>query len=345
MIRLTTEFAPSALFYRDEPTESGSANNNSLDFVRWMMGEAGKYLAAGKLREAERCARDAQESSRKARAHVDQAQALIHLSEVYREMGKLGPALRAARQAYDILRRQPGLAQRHNEAVAAYDLGLVHQLLGNEMDALNWYQTAHHLFELAREYWAAHRDGARVRVCVRLQRWIANLSDCVTQDRQYGGYHSTLIIPARLVGNADNFSSIARLRLGGFLLGQQLAIGDRNFQVYGLGDNGSARLGEPLLLEDEKEYSVYEVPEEVCKQGKARKGDYVLVERTEKGDLKAPYYVVEGGSGPDFGKFEREATTGEITFKSMTTGRVIGGVAGKSEFSRYIPRALLRPTS
>ncbi len=67
---------------------------------------------------------------------------LVCLSEVQRETGRLGPALQSAREAYHILQRQPPMLQRHNEALAAYNLGLLHHLLGNRPEALNWYDTA-----------------------------------------------------------------------------------------------------------------------------------------------------------------------------------------------------------
>jgi len=93
---------------------------------------------AGRLLEAERHALDAMQASQKPGTNVSQAMALIHLADVHRDMGKLGPALADCQKAYRIFQRQPSHYQRHNEAVAVYALGLVHQLLGSEMDAINY---------------------------------------------------------------------------------------------------------------------------------------------------------------------------------------------------------------
>jgi len=331
MIHLTAHFAPSALFYHED----------TPDFIRWLLEEAERCQEQGDLKEAERLAQEARESSREARAHVEHAAALTRLSEIYRQLGKLGPALRCARQTYDILQRQPGLVQRHNEAVAAYNLGLIHHLLGNEVDALNWYQTARRLFELAREFWAAHKDTQRVRACAQLERWIASLSGCLTHDRQRDGFHSSVIIPARLIGSGESFFSLAKLRVSGYLLGQQLVIGERSFQVHTLSSSGRPTLKERLMISEE-EYAVFELPEPACSQVGAQAGDYVLAQRTERDDLSALCYVLEGKTGADFGQFARDPATGQVSFKSIVTGRVIGAM-DSGDFVKYVPLALLRP--
>lgn len=325
MIHLTAKLVPSTLFWHNAP----------LDSVHRLLEKADRLREAGDLREAERHAEDARKSSQQARAHIEHAAALVCLSDIYRDMGKLGPALRCGREAYDILRQQPGLPQRHNEAVAAYNMGLIHHLLGNHVDALNWYQTARRMFELAREYWAARGNVTRVRTCTHLERWIRNLSNCLTRTVEHSGFHSTLIIPARLMGGGNDLFSVAELKISGYFLGQHIVIGNRAFQVHTL-------TGEEVAIRRGEEYRVFEVPESACPPIEAEKGDYVLVQRAQREDPTMRYCVVEGASWLDFGRFQRDAT-GTVSFESLLTGRIIGGL-GDGDFSIYHPIALLKPT-
>jgi hypothetical protein len=324
MIYLTAELAPSGLFYIDTP----------FGPVQQLLESARECCGNGDLKRAERCARDAWECSREARAHVERAAALIHLSDVYREAGKLGPALRHARDAYAILQRQPGLAQRHNEAVAAYSLGLIHHLLGNDADALNWYQTAQRLFELAGEYWATCNERARRRTCTCLLWWIRSLSGCLVRARERDGFCSTVIFPARLMGGEDGVFSLVELRVAGRVLGQQLTIGERAFRVC-------TSDGEGVVIEDEERYRVFQVPEPVCPHVGAQQGDHVLVQHTTQEEPDLPYCVVEGEAGAEFGRFRRDEA-GEVVFESLVSGRIIGGLGGDG-LPFYRPVALLRP--
>ena len=323
MIHLTAEFTPSALFHHGAFREP----------VQRLLERADRCWLAGDLKGAERYAQEARLSSREVWAHVEEAAALIRLSDVYREMGRLGPALRSAREAYDLLSRQPGLVQRHNEGVAAYNLGVIHHLLGNEVEALNWYQTARQVLKLAREYWAARKGTDLVRTCRRLEQWIAELSDSLTREEGRGGLLSTLILPAQLIGDGDGHASVTELRVEGYLLGPRLVIGDRSFQVHPL-------TGGSVIIRAGEVYRVFEIPEEACPPTGARKGDYVLMRQAEPEGPDRDWGVLEGEAGPDFGHFRREE--GRVSFESWTTGRVIGGLEG-GDFSLYAPLALLRP--
>lgn len=141
MINLPSKLTPSELLcYEELPP-----------FIDELLQGSRSLRREGRLPEAEHCALDGMQASQEPGANVSQAVALIHLADVHRDMGKLGPALADCQKAYRFFQRQPSHYQRHNEAVAAYALGLAHQLLGSEMDALKWYRKSGQLFERVKE--------------------------------------------------------------------------------------------------------------------------------------------------------------------------------------------------
>jgi tetratricopeptide (TPR) repeat protein len=84
------------------------------------------------------------------------ALAQLHLALFYAEVGEIDQAVQNCEEAYRRFQRQPYLIQRHNEALAAYALGLLYELfLSNRGKALYWYQEALRLLDMARNYWAS----------------------------------------------------------------------------------------------------------------------------------------------------------------------------------------------
>lgn len=126
-----------------------------LPVVRTLLEKSREYREECEWVEAERCASDAREFCQEARNHVGLALARLYLADFYRVVGELGRAMELCRVAYDAIRGQSSRSQRHNEAVAAYALGLLceQQLFGNAMQALHWYQEALKQFKEAQEHW------------------------------------------------------------------------------------------------------------------------------------------------------------------------------------------------
>lgn len=130
--------------------------------------------------QAERCASYALQADQGTTLGVHRATALIHLADVHREMNRLDRGLAECQQAYRSFRRQTSRPQRHNEAVAAYAVGLMHQAIGERERCLRWYHSSSQLFRRVREDWAAVDALAWVDACSRVQRWIDLLVDYVT---------------------------------------------------------------------------------------------------------------------------------------------------------------------
>ncbi|MFO3796900.1 MAG: tetratricopeptide repeat protein, partial [Anaerolineales bacterium] len=170
MIRLPLQLTPSALlWYEDLP-----------EFVQDLLQGSRLLRKEGQLQGAERCAQDAIEAAREAGIHAGHGAALIHRADVYREMGRPGPALTDYQNAHRIFQRQPSWYHRHNEAIAAYAMGLAHQLIGNERDALRWYQEANALLGKVKEHWAALKALGWLDSCVRVQRLIEIMNNYIT---------------------------------------------------------------------------------------------------------------------------------------------------------------------
>lgn len=326
MIHLPPNLVPSALLYRE--TLSPTACQ--------LLERADKCRQLGDMRVVERKLDKLRRSSQRGRMHIEHAIALICLSDVYREGGRLGPARRCAHKAYTILRGQVGSAQRHNQAVAAYNLGLIHHLLGDEREAADWYRTALRVLELACEHWARHNLGEQFADCRELERWVRALDVCLSREDEHDGFRS-ILVPVLVLGGEKDSLSVAELGVNCYRLNQRLVIGDRVFQVESVLVNGELSLRGRLVLKGE-EYRILSIPDEACSEIQARRGDHVLVQRTERDQVDPDKpYVVEGAAGPEFGKFSRDSA-GKVSFKSAVTGRIIGDVR-----CIYSPIALLRP--
>jgi tetratricopeptide (TPR) repeat protein len=111
---------------------------------------------------------------------VDYAVALIHLADLYRMAGRLGPALAHGEKAHKVLKNQPGPAHYHNRAVSEYALGVTHHELGNVDLALQWYQGAKELFERAIPDWGRRGGKERQIQIDRVARWIDGLIESIT---------------------------------------------------------------------------------------------------------------------------------------------------------------------
>ena len=290
----------------------------------------------GRFPEAARYALDAVEASQEAGTHVSRGAALMHLADVHREMNKLGPALADCQQAYRIFQRQSSHYQRHNEAVAAYALGLVHQLLGSEMDALRWYREADQLFERVKEDWAAVNALVQVETCTRVQRWMKTLSAYLTatRSRTDASLGTGIWVPVLLADGDGPGFAIAELEIDKYRVARRLTVNGESFQVRPL--KGSRR----IFLAPDVEYHALEIPAEAHQPLGASEGDYALVERGRVADHEGPG-VLETLSGPEFGHFERDGE-GNINFIRPAAETIGGGDIGEDLRVGYIT-ALLKP--
>ncbi len=139
-MRVPFDFAASSLLHHE----------HTPFVVQTLFVKSHKHREKYEWIKAERCALDALAFCRDARDPVGLALGQLYLADFYRDVGELGQAMQLCTKAYDAIKGQIGQAQRHNEAVAAYALGLLYelQLFGNAMQAVHWYQKALDQFKM-----------------------------------------------------------------------------------------------------------------------------------------------------------------------------------------------------
>jgi len=328
MINLPPQLTPSELLYCDALPP----------FIDRLLAGSRSLRREGRLLEAEHCALDALEGDPDPGVSVAQALSLIHLADVHRDMGKLGPVLTNCRKAYRIFQRQTSRYQRHNEAVTAYALGLAHQLLGSEMDALRWYQEADQLFERVKDDWTAVNDLAHVDTCDRVRQWMETLSGHLTTARTQpdAGLISRIWVPIIPSDENGGKFAMAKLEIDSHIVGRQLTINGTPFRVQPL------IKGQQLSLSPGVEYYALRIPNEVHKPLGTHDGDYALIVRRKDADKEGPG-ILETLSGPEFGNFKRD-DDGNIEFFGPDGAKVIGGKDIGDDFQIGYIAALLKPT-
>lgn len=116
---------------------------------------------------------------------VEKAVTHVHLEDLYREVWAPESAIEHGERAYQIFRRQPAQAQRFNEAMAAYALGLVHEkpTFSGSTRALRWYQRALPALLATEEYWARLNDRRRIRICQFVTQQIDGRTKEILEER------------------------------------------------------------------------------------------------------------------------------------------------------------------
>lgn len=327
MINLPSELTPSELLYCDDLPP----------FIDKLLEGSRSLRREGRLSEAERCALDALEGGHEPGVSVSQAVTLVHLADVHRDMGKLGPVLTNCRRAYRIFQRQVSRYQRHNEAVTAYALGLAHQLLGSEMDALRWYQEAEQLFERVKDDWTAVNDLTQVETCDRVRQWMETLGEHLTAARTQpdAGLASRIWVPIIPSGENGGGFAMAKMEIDSHIVGRRLTINGTSFRMHPLIKD------QQISLSPGVEYYALRIPNEVHKPLGTREGDYALIVRRKDADKEGPG-ILETLSGPEFGNFKRD-DEGKINF-ILPDAEVIGGEDIGDDFQIGYIAALLKPT-
>jgi tetratricopeptide (TPR) repeat protein len=305
-------------------------------FVTELLQRSRARRHEGCLPDAERSAIEALEASLEAGDYISQGAALLCLADVNREMGKLGPALSNCQKAHRIFQRQPSRYQRHNEATAAYALGLVHHLLGNDVDALKWYQIASKQFEKARKEWAAVNALARVGACSHVESWLETLTGYLINVQANLSVNPATRIQVPIVlldGDTERFA-IAEVEIDQYRMDRRLTIDGVEFRLQSV--KGNRRIG----LEPGAECYALEIPEEARESLEAGEGDYALIVRGNDADKEGPG-VLEALSGPEFGNFERDAE-GHVNFVSFKAAVMIGSDRIADDFEVGYITAILK---
>lgn len=100
---------------------------------------------------------------------------LLYKAELFSQRQRWEEALEQSTTALDWLRLQISEVARYNEAVAAYQQGLLHYTLRADEKATRLLLNAQELFLAGERYWGLRGDAERVGECRDVQRWISRL--------------------------------------------------------------------------------------------------------------------------------------------------------------------------
>jgi tetratricopeptide (TPR) repeat protein len=329
VISLPPQLTPSELLYYER--------GEVFPFIDDLLQASRSKRRENRLSEAEHCALDAINASQDPGSYNSRALGLVHLADVRRDMGKIGPALADYQEAYRIFQRQPSRRQRHNQAVAAYALGIANHLLGNELDALKWYQEAESLLETAKKNWDDVNAKSQIEVCSRAQAWLRTLKEYLTAARTHPnmGNAVCICVPIIVSGDGEREFSLAELKVEQYVLERYPEIDGELFQLQPVEEN------QPVNLKPGTECYALEVPIEAREPLGASEGDYALVVRGKVVDREGPG-VLGVLSGPEFGSFRRDEE-GRIKFISFKAAVVIGSEELADDFEvGYIAGLLKR---
>lgn len=289
-------------------------------------------LKEGKFQDAESRAQMALETARQQRQDrpLDLAIVSLCLSDIYRETGRILSAISMASQAYEIFQRQPSPAQRHNEAIAAYGLALLHHGAKDYAAALRWYETARRTFGEARRYWLGQNMRKQAQQCEQSEQRILFLSRLITAPAPF----SPPVIFLHLYAE-DRF--LFPLDGKGYRLSHRIVLDDRAFQV--MPPPGTR---EVIWEQDAPIGLAVPIPDPICPQVGAQAGDLVLAQQCATPDPNAPLWVAFASNQSTlyFGQFQRQPD-GTMQFQSMYP-RIIGG-SPPSYDDFYRPIGILRP--
>lgn len=324
MIKLPPSTHPSELLY----LEGGS------EFVAQLLKTSRSLRLEGRWKEAEQAARRALEASQEPGAQLTRAAALIHLGDVHFAVERTGVALHEARSAYRLFAAQPSKYQRHNEAVAAYAIGLAHQSQGSQAEALRWYEKSSQLLDRARLAWTTKNALSRARTCQRLEHWIRALSEGLTNvgSPVSNGAHTHVWLPFLRTEPEPGFALVP-LRVERYVVGDTVEVSGHTFRIERLDESAFPS------LRTESEYYALRIPGQALQLLDADEGDYAVILRQNEVDHEGPG-VLETLSGVEFGRFKRDEA-GRINFV-RPDATVIGGEDLDEDFPVGYVTALLK---
>lgn len=300
---------PASILYTGRDTDTPA--------VQWVIRGL-ELLTEGNPEKAEPLFIEALEIARHGHHSLGKGMAALCLTNLYWGTGRLLQAHELAHQAYKIFQKQSGPDQRHNEAAAAFNLGLVHHLMGDLLEAINDYHQAQQALTSAHQYWVACKEYRRADQCIQLGRWIDHLLQTVLTSAP-DERKPTLFLPIHL---ADGGTATLWGQHG---QGVSLIVDGKTLQV--------SPLYPQKWLVLTADCCVFPLPDEMhppIQQEFGQDGDYVLAQPGDPlpGD---PFYISQDDQG--ITTFVRDKTI----IGTVQTPRILGG-AGSEQ--KYRPVAL-----
>jgi tetratricopeptide (TPR) repeat protein len=250
----------------------------------------------------------------------------IRLAERYQACHRLGPALRCAEGAKEILSKWPHKQRKQNLAAALYASGLVHQCLGSYQEACAAYDEALTVLQEARKQWQSLGESTLDEQCRVVEGVIEELSTYVARAAtrgEWGGIQFCHLMGywlavRKLPGVAQPSVSVS---VEEAVIGMELELGAQRYRLEALWDGPDLRLVPPAA----EGYVLLAVPRDKAEAlGKAHTelegATYVLVERGLRRGFLGPGIQWAEGEGLTWGEFGRDPVSGDIFFKSSYEG-------------------------
>ena len=336
MISIPEEFIPSQLL----TCKPVSQHSQTFQHSQTLLEQSRRAMAKQDWARAERYALNARDASQRPGQIVDHVIALIHLADICRGVGRLGPALEYNEKAQQMLKNQSGPTHYHNRAVADYALGLIHHVLGNDSKALYWYKHAKDLFERAHLHWGIASEPDRQDQCNKVNQWISALSESINSqaaallDGQRFNLAWFPVFRTQTPAQDDGYELVcfpATIRD----VEDQIRIGDRLYTL--LLPNGQP-FPFPVLDFRVPHFAVEIGEDDQIWEGTLQEGDLALIrEKSLSADLDEKTDQVGEG---EYGDFTRDA--GGVTFVSNQK-YIIGGDEEGPVIGDVV--AILRPES
>lgn len=326
MIRVPLEFVPSQLLTCEMLSKQ----------VNHLLQKSRDAFSEQHWSEAQRFAVTARDASRRILDEIiDYALTLIHLADIHRTTGRLGPALEANEEAQQLLKNQPGPRYYHNRAVADYALGLTHHALGSDNEALFWYDHAGALFQRASHQWGLRFERERQDQCIKMGKWIDSLARSITQqtaDVSDTPFSSLAWMAVFRNDDEDPYHLARLLTTCRAIKSDAIQIGGETY-VLSLPDGNPASINQDLCFR--QPYLIVEIPA-VDNRPAELDGDLALVQVT--GIRREPPEATEQIAQGKHGDFVRDED-GHIYFMGRFPhiigeasdggeDKVIGGVIG-----------------
>lgn len=348
MINLPPLLSPSSLLYCKGLTPS----------AEMLSEECSKIDAESRFDQIEQLAQRSRELQQRKGDWIGCAVALLHLGDRCREAGRLGPAQRYCEQARQLFHRYQFVPeQRYNEATATYALGLVHQLLGDEREALDQYEQAIELFAQVHSHWQLVGNKEMDQRCEQASRLIEELRKYVAEIRSRGGTtalpylflslsrRGTIALPRFLPiypwpGDVKQMDRLpAEVEVKHYTLTRKVHIGDKDYQLHPVKPG-------TLTLKPGEEYCILPAPDQEIPDLDVQEADYVLVQQDNVNE--GPGALYDDGTIL-WGQFTRDAQK-KLQFIFTCTSHpdkppIIIGAADSDVRLLGNPVAILEPTT
>lgn len=266
----------------------------------------------------------------------------IYLADRYHELDIPYPALRLSEEAGKHFCPWPERRHQHNCAVAFYAIGLAHDHLGNQLDALGCYTDALEEFQKAKKLWQHEHVDDMIEQCDIAIRWIERYREQLEHARSSGRVPNQVRLPV-LSCIAAGESMLASENFDEWICIDKRRANKANFALRVKGDSmidAGIHDGDRVLIEQREDWPtgrdqiVAVIIERVDSEATLKKTyqakDHHI--RLEPANEDYPFIIIKPDSLPESTIYDRYAKTHPKRHLKIYSGvevRISGWFKGK----------------